>query len=218
MGLLGNSKDVGSAAVEVGKAAMGPTGHADQQATTPVLLGGQKTIAGMQRTTGFGSPDDGERFGEGASRFTDAGDTLAAAYPNGSWTGGGSESYANANSRQIDRTQAMADTDQSINSVLAREATQIIASRAVLDEQSDWLADIGLVTRLVAATPYVGRGAALATEIAAVTRALGECTTQLTKLSEQVSANAAEIQQLEGRYGEVSDKSNAAAPGEPAGG
>lgn len=211
MGLLGDSKDVGSAALEVGKAAMDPIGHADPQATMPVLLGGQKTIAGMQRTTGFGSPDDGERFGEGASRFNDAGGTLAAAYPSDSWTGRGSESYSNANSRQIDRTQAMADTDQSIHAVLAREATQISATRAVLDEQSDWLADVGLITRLVAATPYVGRSTALALEIAAVTRALGECTTQLTKLSEQVSANAAEIQQLGGRYGTDTDT-------EPAGG
>jgi hypothetical protein len=179
-----------------------------KRAKTPILFGGQMTIAGMRLTTGFGTPDAGERFAEGADRFRRACDTLAGAYPNGSWTGSGSESYSNGNSRQLDRAQAMATQDQSINAVLAREAGQITATRAVLDEQSDWLADVGLVTMLVAATPFVGQGASLAMEIAAVTKALGTCTIQLTELTQQVNGNAAEIQQTAGRYGEVSDRSD----------
>jgi uncharacterized membrane protein YgcG len=179
-----------------------------KRAKTPILFGGQMTISGMKLTTGVGSPDDGARFGAGASRFAGARDTLAGAYPNGSWTGSGSESYANSNSRQIGRTQTMVASDQSINAVLAREAGQITATRAVLDDQSDWLADVGLVTMLVAATPFVGQGAALAMEIAAVTKALGACTMQLTELTQQVNSNAAEISQTAGRYGERSGRSN----------
>jgi hypothetical protein len=179
-----------------------------KRAKTPILFGGQMTISGMKLTTGVGSPDDGARFGAGASRFVGARDTLAGAYPNGSWTGSGSESYSNSNSRQIDRTQTMVASDQSINAVLAREAGQITATRAVLDDQSDWLADVGLVTMLVAATPFVGQGAALAMEIAAVTKALGACTMQLTELTQQVNSNAAEISQTAGRYGERSGRSN----------
>ncbi|HET7741925.1 MAG TPA: EspA/EspE family type VII secretion system effector [Mycobacterium sp.] len=178
-----------------------------KRAKTPILFGGQMTISGMKLTTGAGSPDDGARFGAGASRFAGARDTLAGAYPNGSWTGSGSESYSDSNSRQIDRTQTMVASDQSINAVLAREAGQITATRAVLDDQSDWLADVGLVTMLVAATPFVGQGAALAMEIAAVTKALGACTMQLTELTQQVSSNAAEISQTAGRYGERSGRS-----------
>jgi hypothetical protein len=179
-----------------------------RSAKTPILSGGQLTIAGMKLTTGIGSPEDGERFGAGADRFTAAADTLAGAHPNGSWTGIGSESYSDGNSRQVRRTQTMAATDQSINSVLAREAGQLSATRTILDEQSDWLADVGLVTMLVAATPFVGQGAALAMEIAAVTKALGACTMQLTELTQQVSSNAAEIQQTAGRYGAASARSN----------
>lgn len=178
-----------------------------KRAKTPILFGGQMTISGMKLTTGVGSPDDGTRFGAGASRFAGARDTLAGAYPNGSWTGGGSESYSNSNSRQIGRTQTMVASDQSINAVLAREAGQITATRAVLDDQSDWLADVGLVTMLVAATPFVGQGAALAMEIAAVSKALGACTMQLTELTQQVNSNAAEISQTAGRYGERSGRS-----------
>lgn len=178
-----------------------------KRAKTPILFGGQMTISGMKLTTGVGSPDDGARFGAGASRFAGARDTLAGAYPSGSWSGSGSESYSNSNSRQIGRTQTMVAADQSINAVLAREAGQITATRAVLDDQSDWLADVGLVTMLVAATPFVGQGAALAMEIAAVTKALGACTMQLTELTQQVNSNAAEISQTAGRYGERSGRS-----------
>lgn len=178
-----------------------------KRAKTPILFGGQMTISGMKLTTGVGSPDDGARFGAGASRFAGARDTLAGAYPNGSWTGSGSESYSNSNSRQIGGTQTMVASDQSINAVLAREAGQVTATRAVLDDQSDWLADVGLVTMLVAATPFVGQGAALAMEIAAVTKALGACTMQLTELTQQVNSNAAEISQTAGRYGERSGRS-----------
>ena len=195
-----------------------------KRAKTPILFGGQMTIAGMRLTTGFGTPDDGERFAEGANRFRRAGDTMAGAYPNGSWTGSGSESYSNSNSRQAGRAEAMATQDQSINAVLAREAGQITATRTVLDEQSDWLADVGLVTMLIAATPFVGQGASLAMEIAAVTKALGACTMQLTELTQQVNGNAAEIQQTASRYGEVSDRSdmrqkppNSTAPPSPPG-
>lgn len=179
-----------------------------KRAKTPILVGGQVTIAGMKLTTGFGRPDDGERFGAGAGRFRRAGETLAGAYPNGSWTGSGSESYSDSNSRQVGRTQAMATQDQSITAVLTREASQITATRNVLDQQSDWLADVGVVTMLVAATPFVGQGASLAMEIAAVTKALGACTLRLNELVQQVNGNAAEIQQTVGRYGGVSGRSN----------
>lgn len=171
-----------------------------KRANRPVLSGGQKTIGGMKLTTGLGEPENGARFGEGAARFQRAGATLASAYPDECWSGRGSGAYTDSNARQIGRTRAVSAADQAVNAVLTREANQIVATRTALDDQSDWLADVGLVTMLVAATPYVGQGAALAMEIAAVTKALGVCTTQLVQLTQQVSANAAEIHQAADRY------------------
>ncbi|MDF2828734.1 MAG: hypothetical protein K0R01_2017 [Mycobacterium sp.] len=171
-----------------------------KRANRPILSGGQKAIGGMKLTTGFGDPEDGARFGEGAARFQRAGATLSSAYPDDSWSGRGSGAYGDANERQIGRTRAVSAADQAVNAVLTREANQIVATRTALDDQSDWLADVGLVTMLVAATPYVGQGAALAMEIAAVTKALGVCTTQLVELTQHVNANAAEIHQTADRY------------------
>ncbi|MFC7674076.1 EspA/EspE family type VII secretion system effector [Mycolicibacterium sp. GCM10028919] len=171
-----------------------------KRANRPVLSGGQKTIGGMKLTTGFGSPEDGARFGDGAARFQRAGATLSSAHPDDCWSGRGSGAYADANERQVGRTRAVSAADQAVNEVLTREANQIVATRTALDDQSDWLADVGLVTMLVSATPYVGQGAALAMEIAAVTKALGVCTTQLVQLTQQVNANAAEIHQTADRY------------------
>jgi hypothetical protein len=171
-----------------------------KRANRPILSGGQKTIGGMKLTTGFGDPEDGARFGEGAARFQRAGATLSSAHPDDCWSGRGSGAYGDANERQIGRTRAVSAADQAVNTVLTREANQIVATRTALDDQSDWLADVGLVSMLVAATPYVGQGAALAMEIAAVTKALGVCTTQLVQLTQQVNANAAEIHQTADRY------------------
>ncbi len=169
-------------------------------ARTPILLGGQAGIAAMKLTTGFGDPEDGRRFGEGAARFTGAGSTLTAAYPDGSWAGSGAQAYSDANSRQVVRTEAMSGADRAMNAVLAREAGQIVATRNTLDGQSDWLADVGLVTMLVAATPCVGTATAMTMEIAAVTKALAVCTVQLTELAQQVNDNAAEIVRFAAEY------------------
>ncbi|BBY50312.1 hypothetical protein MARA_37800 [Mycolicibacterium arabiense] len=174
-----------------------------ERANRPILTGGQKTIGGMKFTTGFGDPEDGARFNEGAARFQRAGATLSSAHPDDCWSGRGSGAYGDANERQIGRTRAVSAADQAVNAVLTREANQIVATRTALDDQSDWLADVGLVTMLVAATPYVGQGAALAMEIAAVTKALGVCTTQLVQLTQQVNANAAGIRQTADRYERV---------------
>ncbi|WP_237570713.1 EspA/EspE family type VII secretion system effector [Mycolicibacterium lacusdiani] len=171
-----------------------------KRANRPILSGGQKAIGGMKLTTGFGAPEDGARFGEGAARFQRAGATLSSAHPDDCWSGRGSGAYGDANERQVGRVRAVSAADQEVNAVLTREANQIVATRTALDDQGDWLADVGLVSMLVAATPYVGQGAALAMEIAAVTRALGVCTTQLVELTQQVNANAAEIHQTADRY------------------
>ncbi|MBJ7387766.1 MAG: hypothetical protein JHC55_25110, partial [Mycolicibacterium sp.] len=129
-----------------------------KRANRPILTGGQKTIGGMKFTTGFGDPEDGARFNEGAARFQRAGATLSSAHPDDCWSGRGSGAYGDANERQIGRTRAVSAADQAVNAVLTREANQIVATRTALDDQSDWLADVGLVTMLVAATPYVGQG------------------------------------------------------------
>ncbi|WP_163796164.1 EspA/EspE family type VII secretion system effector [Mycolicibacterium sediminis] len=168
-----------------------------ERARTPILSGGQVTIAGMRRTTGVGDPDDGERFGAGSARFDEAATTLSAAYPDDSWTGAASDAYASSTSGQTGRADAVAEADRSVQAVLVREAGQIVAARRTLDDQSDWL---GAVSMLVAATPFVGEGASVAVEIAAVTKALGTCTSHLAELTQQVDANAAEIRRATDRY------------------
>lgn len=172
-------------------------------ARTPIPAAGQKVIEGMRLTTGFGDPVGGEQFGTGAAQFDLVEHTLQSAAPTDAWEGSGSQAYGAQNVQQLTRSVAMGQADRAVATVLTREAAQISGAREVLDGQADWLADISLVTAVTALIPYVGKAAATAAEVAAVTKAVGRSTQELIVLSASVSANAAEIRQSAGVYDSV---------------
>lgn len=174
-------------------------------AKTPIPAAGQKTIELMRLTTGFGEPVDGERFGWGASRFGDVGQTLTGADPTSDWDSGGSHAYAGQNTRQLSRVETAIEADQLVAGVLTREAGQISASRDKLESEADWLADVSLVTAAVSLIPYVGKAAATTAEIAAVTKAVGASGIELTNLSSAVNTNAAQITRAAGQYAGIAN-------------
>ena len=79
----------------------------------------------MRLTTGVGEPENGDRFGQGWSRFNDAGETLTSAFPNDSWAGAGANAYADQNRAQTGRTNTVALLDRGVQTVIAREAYQV---------------------------------------------------------------------------------------------
>jgi hypothetical protein len=205
MGLLGKLESFGKALWATGKAAVGG-GGADKSlraADSPILDGGQFVIAGMKLTTGVGTPDDGERFGQAGARSRDAVGTLRSAQPNASWSGEGAESYSNRNVEQIARIENMTAVDHEVHRVLAEEAFQVDMHRDRLDSWYNWLADVGLVTFALGRIPGVGRSLKAAADAHAVLVAVGSSSIELYQLSSEVDANAAALQQLVGRYGDV---------------
>ena len=170
-----------------------------------ILEIGQLTISGMRRTTGSDRPENGERFGDGWSAFSDVGGTLGTTAPNTGWGGAGSDAYADQNTRQRLRSETMADADRVVYTVLAREAWQIDYHREKLDGQSNFLGDLSYVTFPLQFVPRYGEAAKAAIELTAVSAALQLCAVELYQLHSEVSQNAAELQQVVGRYSAVGD-------------
>lgn len=173
-------------------------------AGSPILDSGRLLIAGMVGTTGRGEPERGDHFGRGAARFVAVGETVGSAYPGDDWQGVGAEAYAGANRRQSEHTALMAVLDHRVQTVIAREADQIRHHRDKLQEQSDYLADLGHTTSSIGHVPGVGGAMRAATELAAVKTALGNCSGELYQLSNEVGENAAQLHELVGEYSRLS--------------
>lgn len=166
---------------------------------------GQLIIAGMKMTTGEGEPEVGFVFRDGRPGFTKAGETLRSAVPDDRWVGAGSRAYADQNTRQQVRSEAMADADEAVFAVLLREAIQIKARRNTLDDQSDLLAKTSYATFPLQFIPRYGEAAKLAIEGGVLQSALQVCAFALYQLHSEVSANATELRQAQGRYAAIAD-------------
>jgi hypothetical protein len=169
-------------------------------AGSDILDAGQSVIEGMRLTTGIGEPEDGERFGQGWSRFNHAGDTLTSALPDDSWAGAGANAYVDQNLAQAGRTDSVALLDRGVQTVIAREAYQVKYHRDKIDDQSNFLSDLSYVTVAMGLVPGVGKAMKAATEVAAVNAALDMCSLELYQLSREANQNAAELEQAIGRY------------------
>jgi hypothetical protein len=166
---------------------------------------GQSVITGMRSTTGQGDPEKGDVFGEAQSTFNGVNETLKSAVPDDGWGGSGSYAYADQNTRQQLRSEAMADADHEVHKVLYREAAQITLRRRYLDDQYNFLANTSYVTLPLQFIPRYGEAMKLAIEIGALQTALGESYYQMNRLQSEVAQNAAELQQAVGRYSGVAD-------------
>ena len=168
-----------------------------------ILDAGQLVIEGMRFTTGVGEPENGDRFGQGSSRFNDAGETLTSTFPNDSWAGAGANAYADQNRAQTGRTNTVALLDRGVQTVIAREAYQVAYHRDKLDDQSNFLADLSYMTMALALVPGYGKAMKATVEVAAVNAALEICSLELYELSREASQNAAELQQAVGLYADA---------------
>ena len=166
---------------------------------------GQYVIAGMKNTTGQGDPEPGDAFGQAQSTFNGVDETLKSAVPDNGWDGAGSHAYADQNTRQQLRSEAMADADHEVHKVLYREAAQITLRRGYLDDQYNFLANTSYVTFPLQFIPRYGEAMKLAVEVAALQTALGESYYQMNQLQSEVAQNAAQLQQAVGRYSGVAD-------------
>lgn len=171
-----------------------------------ILDAGQLLIAGMRLTTGWGRPDPGEAFGQGAAGFTGAGQTVDSASPREGWAGTGSQAYASANRRQSASAAALAVLDRDVQTVVAREAFQVDYHRGKLDDQSDHLCTLGYATWSLALIPGVGKALKAAVEMTAVNTAMVVCSNELANLASETGENAAELRRLADGYSALTRK------------
>ncbi|MCH9669784.1 MAG: hypothetical protein K0U76_08415 [Actinomycetia bacterium] len=184
---------------------LGPAAKVVKSAAgSPILEAGQTLIAGMRLTTGWGDPERGDPFGLGTARFTDAGETVASAYPGQDWQGSGAQAYATANRRQGGRIESMATLDRRAQTVIAREAYQVEYHRDKLDDQSNHLGDLSYVTWAMALLPGAGKAMQVAFELGAVKAAMSICGVELYRLSQEAGENAEELRKLAGEYSALS--------------
>lgn len=170
-----------------------------------LLALGQSIISALKNTTGEGDPERGGAFDQARSTLTEVTETLRSAIPGDGWDGTGSYAYADQNTRQQMRSEAMADADHEVHKVLRREAAQIAARRGHLDEQYTFLADTSRVMSPLQSVPQYGDAMRLAMELTTLQAALGESYRQINQLQSEVAQNAADLQQAVGRYSGVAD-------------
>jgi hypothetical protein len=207
---LKNVREFGESLTKPGK---GPAGDRAGEFTEMLLdvVGsdlldyGQSVITGMKNTTGQGDPERGDVFGQAQSTFNGVNGTLKSAVPGNGWDGAGSYAYADQNTRQQLRSEAMADADHEVHKVLFREAAQITLRRGYLDHQYNFLANTSYVTFPLQFIPRYGEAMKMAIEIGALQTALGESYHQMNQPQSEVAQNAAELRQAVGRYSGVAD-------------
>jgi hypothetical protein len=200
---LENVREVGE---RLTKSDLAPAGSgADDVAGSDLLDFGQSVITGLKSTTGQGDPERGEAFDRAQSTFTGVNETLRSAVPDNGWDGAGAYAYADQNTRQQLRSEAMADADHEVHMVLSREAAQITLRRGCVDDQYNFLANTSHVTYPLQFIPRYGEAMRLAIEVAALQSALGESCHQMNQLQCEVAQNAAALQQAVGRYSGVAE-------------
>jgi hypothetical protein len=99
--------------------------------------------------------------------------------------------------------------------VIAREAFQVGYHRGKLDDQSNWLADVGLTTFKLGLIPGIGPAMKAAAETQCVIAAVGSSAMELASLSDEVSVNAAAVQGLVGQYEQAGRSTGDSAPMSP---
>lgn len=169
-------------------------------ARSPILAAGQQTIESMKHSTGVGDPENGQRFGQGADKVSAVGQVLASAFPDDSWNSGGASAYAIRNTEQVGRAQTMLGLDNMVAGVLSAEAGQIAAARDSLDEHSDWLGAMSLLTTSAGIIPGFGTAAQLSAEFAMVAKAVGDSSGDLRTLRGHVDQNAAVLRTAAAQY------------------
>ncbi|WP_029110751.1 EspA/EspE family type VII secretion system effector [Mycobacterium sp. URHD0025] len=207
----------GASAMAKSAAASGATSSAQtlknfaKGAGTPIINAGLIALTMESNMLGFGRPEDGARFTEGANHFVDAHSTLLKSAPPGDWTGDASKAYGDRNKEQQVRAADMSSTDSAIQKVVAEEADQVGDTRDFVS-QMQTLLSLSIIPALVAkAIPVIGPGLSIAIEVAAVAGTVPIATVRCHEMASRSGTHARKIKDLATQYESIG--SNAEIPG-----
>lgn len=170
---------------------------------TPIINAGLLGIQGMTLTCGIGNPDTGDRFGQGAEQLGRVNDTLESAKPTSGWQGGASQAYTGQDAKQQERARAIAEADKKLEAVISKQASQIDQTRSFLGTCATVLGYAILPAMIAKVSGPHGPAVATAIEVGAVAGSVPLAAGQMTKMTANSMANAAEISQTMGQYAKV---------------
>lgn len=89
---------------------------------------------------GQGTPDDGAQIDKSA-QLRQIQSTVSSAAPGSAWTGGGADSYGNANTRHASTIGELAGLDKRLATEVGNSAAVVAAGRRDLDSVKQWVLD-----------------------------------------------------------------------------
>ena len=189
-------------------------GTAAKVADSKILAAAQLVIDGERALTGSGDPETGTGYKSSAAHLDDAVTTLVFSTPaEDQWDGAAADVYKKANDEHRRRVSAVQVADSTIAQVLSREADQVIRTRTMLDEASQYLYDFGLATAWMNFVPPLIPAKA-AIDTAAAGAALGWTASSMEDLVTTSLQSAVDIWQAKRAYsdalGAIADEGNRA--------
>ena len=187
---------------QLGGEAMGAATVAANIAT-PIISKGLMAMMAMSNLCGFGEPDNGLHFDNGAKEFHGVAQDLDQTDSPGTWEGDASDAYGAQNDAHRSRAEELAKLDASVKAVIEREAGQLKHTRDTLDHTQTALGlAIPVAIALKLSGPW-GPAAAMAFEIATKAPAMIIATESFGRMVSDSANNATELRRAGGGYERV---------------
>ncbi|MED5811113.1 EspA/EspE family type VII secretion system effector [Mycolicibacterium sp. 050232] len=170
---------------------------------TPIINVGLLGIQGMTLTCGIGSPDTGDRFGQGAEQLGQVHDTLESAKPTSGWQGGASQAYTGQDAKQQERARSIAEADKALEAIVSKQASQVDQTRSFLGTCATVLGYAILPAMIAKVSGPQGPAVALAIEMGAVAGSVPLAAGRMSMMNANAAANAVEVSQVIGKYTKV---------------
>lgn len=176
-----------------------------------------KTIEGMEKATGTGTPYDGSDFRKSSKQLNSVIMTLDHAQPQADqWDGTASQVYAATNASHRRVVSSVMDADDKVAGILDTEAGQVTRTRQSLSDDKEFLDQYDRVTKWANYGPAPARALKIAMDTAVATATLATAGTTLTILVKNSLENANRIRGHLDDYGKaLKDKSGMPLGAEP---
>jgi hypothetical protein len=176
---------------------------------TPIIQKALITMMVMGNTCGFGEPDKGGHFSNGATKFREAEDNLNSSTTTPpTWEADAAVEYGARNEEHAKRAARMAEIDDSVKEVLENEATQIDVARKMLDRCQTTLGLSIIPVLITRAIPPHGPALATLMEFAAVAATLPLAIDRYLDLIENSARNATLIRRAGAGYDQIASASH----------
>lgn len=170
---------------------------------TPIIGAALIAVNTMQLTCGFGDPETGDRFSDGADHFNTVSDTLRSATPTELWHGTGSESYTGQNEKQQDRAEAVSKIDADVKEIVENQAKQVEATRDMLDVVATSMTICIPIAIVIGKCPPAGPAQQMAFELGVVAGAMPIAMGTVARMRQQSASNTQQFMRAANAYHEI---------------